>query len=122
MDLKYILKQKAQLSLSFLPIGDTPVQRFYFICADHSIYTNSFVDFKSILQIYNEKLKNQTINKKAFPYSISIRQKFAIKSFQNPIIKPQITDKQIFNNLFEFARNSANQYNRRIKQHGNSKF
>ena len=45
MGLKYTLKQKAQLSLSFLPIGDTPVQRFYFICVDHSIHTNSFVDF-----------------------------------------------------------------------------
>lgn len=106
MGLRYTLKQKAQLSLSFLPIGDTPVQRFYFICIDHSIYTNSFVDFKSILQIYNEKLKYQIINKKAGPYSISIRQKFAKKSFQNPTIKPQSADKQLFNNLFKFAINS----------------
>jgi hypothetical protein len=30
MDLKYIHKQKAQLTLSFLPIGDTPVQKFLF--------------------------------------------------------------------------------------------
>lgn len=29
MALRFIHKQKAQLSLSFLPIGDTPVQRLF---------------------------------------------------------------------------------------------
>lgn len=58
MDLRYIHKQKAQLALSFLPIGDTPVQRFYIeISVDCSIYRNWFSEKKPIVQKYKGNLK-----------------------------------------------------------------
>jgi hypothetical protein len=47
MDLRYIHKQEAQLALSFLPIGDTPVQRFYIeISENNSIYRDWFYGFQ----------------------------------------------------------------------------
>lgn len=45
MVLRFTLKQKAQLSLSFLPIGDTPVQRFYIVFVDYRIHRNDLLQF-----------------------------------------------------------------------------
>ena len=67
MDLRYIHKQKAQLALSFLPIGDTPVQRFYIeISVDYSIYRDWFYGFQKIetnTAKLHRKFENETENK-----------------------------------------------------------
>ena len=68
MDLRYIHKQKAQLALSFLPIGDTPVQRFYIeISVDYSIYRDWFYGFQkneTNIPKLHRKVENETENKK----------------------------------------------------------
>lgn len=64
MDLRYIHKQKAQLALSFLPIGDTPVQKIYIeISKDYSIYRDWFCDFqnsKNNIVKLQRKVENET--------------------------------------------------------------
>jgi hypothetical protein len=68
MDLRYIHKQKAQLALSFLPIGDTPVQRFYIeISIDYAIYRDWFCGFqhwKINTVKLQRKVENEIENKK----------------------------------------------------------
>ncbi len=83
MDLRYIHKQKAQLALSFLPIGDSPVQRFYIeISLDYSIYRDWFWHFQNTkinIAKLQRKVETGTVISKIVNILSVIRQKFAKK-------------------------------------------
>ncbi len=84
MGLRYIHKQKAQLALSFLPIGDTPVPRFYIeIFIDYSIYRDWFCGFQH-WKINNVKLQRKVENEAVIKKIVKI---FTVKS---PEIHPNL--------------------------------